>query len=121
MITLKDFLVESKKLLVYHGTGKSFNRFDLKKTTQGIIWFTSDKDSILNNEIGAESSGYMLTCEVTINNPAGWDEYDKYALAQLSSMGYDGAILTESDGFDCFVFNPRQVKILKSEKISEHG
>ena len=120
MIKLKDLLVEieSKKLLVYHGTGKSFNRFDLKKTTQGIIWFTSDRDNILKGEVGAESGGYILTCEVTINNPAGWDEYDKYALAQLSSMGYDGAILTESDGFDCFVFNPNQVKILKSEKIS---
>ena len=120
MIKLKDLLVEieSKKLRVYHGTGKSFNRFDRKKTTQGIIWFTSDRDNILKGEVGAESSGYILTCEVTINNPAGWDEYDKYALAQLSSMGYDGVILTESDGFDCFVFNPNQVKILKSEKIS---
>jgi len=120
MIKLKDLLVEieSKKILVYHGTGKSFNRFDLKKTTQGIIWFTSDKDNILKGEVGAESSGYVLTCEVTINNPAGWDEYDKYMLAQLSSMGYDGAILTESDGFVCFVFSAKQVKILKSEKIS---
>ena len=117
-MSLKDFLVESKKLIVYHGTGKSFNRFDLSKTTQGIIWFTSDKDRILNGETGAESSGNMLTCEVTINNPAGWDEYDKYALAQLSSMGYDGAILSESDGYDCFVFSAKQVKILKSEKIS---
>jgi len=111
-------MLKSKKLLVYHGTGKSFNRFDLKKTTQGIIWFTSDRDNILKGETGAESSGYVLTCEVTINNPAGWDEYDKYALAQLSSEGYDGAILDELDGFVCFVFNPRQVKILKSEKIS---
>ena len=118
MLSLKDFLVESKKLLVYHGTGKSFNRFDLKKATQGIIWFTSDKDNILKGEVGAESSGYILTCEVTINNPAGWDEYDKYALDQLSSMGYDGAILTEIDGFDCFVFSAKQVKIIKSEKIS---
>jgi hypothetical protein len=33
-------------------------------------------------------------------------------------MGYDGAILTESDGFDCFVFDPGQVKILKTEKVS---
>jgi len=120
MIKLKDLLfeIESKKLIVYHGTGKSFNRFNLKKTTQGIIWFTSDKDKILKGEVGAESSGYILTCEVTINNPAGWDEYEKYYLAQLSSMGYDGAKLDGLDGFDCFVFNPNQVKILKSEKIS---
>jgi len=120
MIKLKDLLSENatKPLTVYHGTGKSFRRFNLDKTTQGIIWFTSNKNNILSGDVGAESSGYVLTCEVTIHKPAGWKEYDKYMLAQLSSMGYDGAILTESDGFDCFVFDPSQVKILKSEKVS---
>lgn len=121
MIKLRDILFENqvKKLIVYHGTGKRFNKFDLKKTTQGIIWFTSNKDKIIRGDIGAESSGYILTCEVTINNPAGWAEYDKYALYQLESMGYDGAILPDNEGYDCFVFNPSQVKILKSEKTSD--
>jgi hypothetical protein len=120
MIKLKDLLSENatKPLTVYHGTGKSFRRFNLDKTTQGIIWFTSNKNNILSGDVGAESSGYVLTCEVTIHKPAGWKEYDKYALYELESMGYDGAILTESDGFDCFVFDPGQVKILKSEKVS---
>ena len=120
MIKLKDLLSENvaKPLTVYHGTGKSFRRFNLDKTTQGIIWFTSNKNNILSGDVGAESSGYVLTCEVTIHKPAGWAEYDKYALYELESMGYDGAILTESDGFDCFVFDPKQVKILKSEKVS---
>lgn len=120
MIKLKDLLFENatKPLTVYHGTGKSFRRFNLDKTTQGIIWFTSNKNNILSGDVGAESSGYVLTCEVTIHKPAGWTEYDKYALYELESMGYDGAILTESDGFDCFVFDPGQVKILKTEKIS---
>ena len=120
MIKLKDLLFENatKPLTVYHGTGKSFRRFDLNKTTQGIIWFTSNKNNILSGDVGAESSGYVLTCEVTIHKPAGWTEYDKYALYELESMGYDGAILTESDGFDCFVFDPNQVKILKTEKVS---
>ena len=120
MIKLKDLLFENatKPLTVYHGTGKSFRRFNLDKTTQGIIWFTSNKNNILSGDVGAESSGYVLTCEVTIHKPAGWTEYDKYALYELESMGYDGAILTESDGFDCFVFDPGQVKILKTEKVS---
>jgi len=120
MIKLKDILFETRlnKMIVYHGTGKRFKRFDLKRTTQGIIWFTSNRDKILSGEAGAESRGYILTCEVTINNPAGWGEYDKYALYQLESMGYDGVILTDDDGFDCFVFNPNQVKILSVEKIN---
>ncbi len=119
MIKLKDILVEidTKKFTVYHGTGKNFRRFDLKKTTQGIIWFTSDKDKILKGEVGAESSGNILTCEISIKNPVGWDEYDKYSLSELEGMGYDGGILSDNGGFDYFVFDPKQVKILKSEKV----
>jgi len=109
--------ISGKKLIVYHGTGKSFKNFDLEKTTQGIIWFTSNKNQILNKEIGAESHGLLITAEVTINNPAGWGEYDKFGLHELTTLGYDGAILPDSDGFDCFVFSTNQIKILKTEKI----
>lgn len=120
MIRLKSLLIENtdNKHIVYHGSGRLFKKFDLKKTTQGIIWFTSNKDKILKGEIGAEGSGYVYKCEVTINNPAGWKEYDKYALYQLESMGYDGVILPDDSGYDCFVFSPSQVKILNVEKAS---
>jgi len=105
-------------LIVYHGTGSRFKKFSLKKSTMGIIWFTSDKNKILNKEVGAQGKGYIITAEININNPAGWNEYDKYMLAQLISMGYDGVILPDSDGtFNCFVFSPSQIKIIKIEKI----
>lgn len=56
MIKLKDLLKENatNPLTVYHGTGKSFRRFNLNKTTQGIIWFTSNKNNILSGDVGAE-------------------------------------------------------------------
>lgn len=116
---LKDLLNEAQRppLVVYHGTDTDFKKFDLNKSTQGIIWFTSDKNKILANEAGAQGKGYVLTAEVTINNPAGWDEYEKLMLGQIKGNGFDGVILPEGEQFDCFVFSPRQVKILKSEKI----
>jgi hypothetical protein len=119
MIKLKDILNENSSILtVYHGTGEKFRRFNLKNSTQGIIWFTSNKEKIIKGEAGAQGRGFIITAEVTINNPAGWDEYDKLMLAQIKSMGHDGVILDDgNDGFDCFVFSPKQVKIKKVEKV----
>lgn len=122
-MSLANYLSKSKirvakKYTVYHGTSSKFNKFDLNKSTQGIIWFTSDKDKILKGEAGAQGKGYIITAEVDIKNPAGWKEYDKLGLFQLERE-YDGVILPSGDGgeFDCFVFDPNQVKIIKTEKV----
>jgi len=118
MIKLKDILEKSSIRTVYHGTGKKFRRFNLKNSTQGIIWFTSNKEKIIKGEAGAAGRGFIITADVTINNPAGWPEYDKLMLGQIKSVGYDGVILDDGHGgFDCFVFSPNQVKIKKIEEI----
>jgi hypothetical protein len=91
------------------------NGFSLKKSTQGIIWFTTDADSIKNNTTGASINGpsAVLKVLVDIKNPAGWKEYDELMLAQLKSMGYDGVILPNNSGtFDGFVFNPKNIKVI---------
>jgi hypothetical protein len=119
MIKLKSLLSENikGKLTVYHGTRAPFKTFNIKNSTQGIIWFTSNKEKIINGEVGANGKGYIITANVTINNPAGWDEYDKYSLGELRRDNYDGAILSDgNDGFDCFVFSNKQIKILGIEK-----
>ena len=87
-IKLKSLLLESqsKKLIVYHGTNSKFSNFDFKQTAQGIIWFSSNKERILAGESGANGTKYILTCEININNPAGWDEYDKYSLFYYSNQ-----------------------------------
>lgn len=109
---------QSKKLTVYHGTGANFRRFNLKNSTQGIIWFTSNKNKIINREAGASGNGFIITAEVTINNPAGWDEYHRLGIGELKRDGFDGVILEDSPNeFDCFVFDPRQIKILKKERV----
>lgn len=109
--------MDTKNLIVYHGTGSKFRKFNLKKSTMGIIWFTSDKQKIINNDTGAGGKGYIITAKVIINNPAGWNEYDKYSLYELQHHGYDGAILKDGNEFDCFVFSSDQIKILKIEKV----
>ncbi len=118
-IKLRDLLSESlvSPMTVYHGTGSEFKRFNFNKSPQKIIWFTSDKNKILNKDIGAQGHGYLITAKVTIKNPAGWQEYENYMLDQLHSLGYDGAILPDKSGFNCFVFSPTQIKVIKTEKI----
>jgi hypothetical protein len=38
-------------------------------------------------------------------------------LAQFAREGYDGAILPDSEGFDCFVFSPKQIKIISVDPV----
>ena len=119
MIKLKSLISENQgfKHIMYHSTDKVFKRFDLNQSTQGLIWFTSDKNKILSGEISARR-GYIITAEVTLKKPAGWDEYDEFSLGELKRDGYDGAILPDDKNtYDAFVFSPKQIKILKYEKL----
>lgn len=99
-------------MIVYHGSDKNFRRFNLKQSTQGIIWFTNDKSAIENREVGASGYGYIKKLYISMKNPAGWSEYEKYTLGQLENMGYDGCILPDDENkFDGFVFNTNQIRI----------
>ena len=116
MIKLKQLLSEgiSNQLLVYHGSREKFDRFDINSSAQGIIWFTSNIDNIINGESGAAGNKFIATCKIRLKNPVGWDDYEKLALGQLKGMGYDGGILED----DYFIFSPSQVKILKWNKLN---
>lgn len=120
MIKLKRLLAEeTQKIIGYHGTGIRFQKFNLKYSTQGIIWFTSNKQEILDGNVGAQGKGFIITAEIAITNPAGWDEYHKKSIGELIRDGYDGVILdnTESQDKDYFVWDTKQIKILKTEKV----
>ena len=98
-------------MIVYHGTAKKFRAFNIKKSVQPIIWFTSNRESIEKGEVGAAGSGHIFELYASIQNPAGWDKYDKLGLGELQREGFDGAILPNGDGtFDGFVFAPNQLK-----------
>jgi len=94
---------------VYHGTNDKFGKFSLNRSTQGIIWFTDSIDSIKNSEHGGHGNKYIMTRYITINKPAGWNEYEKYGLGQLRDLGYDGVILPQGDKTDYFVFSNKSI------------
>lgn len=103
-------------VVVYHGTDKKFRAFSKKKSIMGIIWFTSNKADIEAGEVGAAGKGHVLEMYASIQNPAGWEEYDKLGLWELQARGYDGAMLKHKDGsFTGFVFNPTQLKSVKNK------
>jgi hypothetical protein len=103
-------MLNEKVYKVYHGTNQQFDRFDFNKTAQGIIWFTDSIDSIQKGEHGGQGNKFIMTRYITINNPAGWEEYEKYGLGQLESMGYDGVILPQGDKTDYFVFSNKNIR-----------
>jgi hypothetical protein len=107
--------IDGTPRVVYHGTDKQFNRFSSKFSSMGgIIWFTTDKSAIERGEVGASGSGYIKELYISMKNPAGWEEYEKYGLGQLEDMGYDGVILpNDEDNYVGFVFDPNQIKIIK--------
>lgn len=106
---------------VYHGTNQVFDKFDLNKATQGIIWFTDSVDSIKKGEHGGQGNKYIMTRFITINNPAGWNEYEKYGLGQIENMGYDGIILSQGNYNDYIVFSPKQIRKVEPKNITENS
>jgi hypothetical protein len=96
--------------VVYHSTDKSFTVFDSAKTQDAAFWFTSDKAAAESGEVGAAGHGVVLAVYLSIQHPAGWEEYDKYMLDELVSKGYDGVILPDAGEITYIVFNPTQIK-----------
>lgn len=97
-------------LKVYHGTDNKFEKFDLSKSTDGGIWFTDNLESIKNHTTGGTGNKYIMTKYITLNKPAGWDEYDKYSIDELINMGYDGVILPDDEKTDYLVFHLKSIK-----------
>ena len=103
--------INENKYKVYHGTNQEFDNFDLNRATQGIIWFTDSRESIENQEHGGLGNKIIMTRYITINNPAGWDEYHKYGLQQIEDMGYDGIILPHGTEYnDYIIFDIKNIK-----------
>jgi hypothetical protein len=47
-----------------------------------------------------EVAGFIITAEVSIERPAGWDEYDKKGLGELRQSGYDGVKYSTDKDFE---------------------
>jgi hypothetical protein len=111
--------LNEKVYKVYHGTNQQFSKFDFKRATQGIVWFTDSPESIQKGEHGGAGNKITMTRYITINNPAGWAEYEKYGLQQLEDMGYDGVILPQGDKTDYFVFSNKSISAKGPKELQE--
>jgi len=105
--TAEDFVKSFPK--VYHGTNAEFKKFNPKKGSQGTIWFTDDKDTIVRGESGAQGTKIIMDRYLTGKNWAGWKEYDKYMIAQLIQMGYDGVKLPAGTHNDYMLFDNKNI------------
>lgn len=106
-----DKLLENTggEFIVYHGTNDRFSEFDYNKTSDGVFWFTDSVESIKDGTHGGVGSKYILKRKIVLNNPANWNEYEKYSLGELMNMGYDGVILPEDDKTDYIVFDKKSI------------
>lgn len=111
-VKLSIYLEQERKIIAYHGTDKKLTKFDPKKTAQGILWFSEDKDKIIRKEAGATTHGYIYKVELKVDKTAGWEEYDKLMLQQIREQGFDSIKLDD----DWIIFDPKRVKILGVEK-----
>jgi hypothetical protein len=109
-----ESIVQGGKFNVYHGSNHKFTKFDLSKTAENVAWFSDSIEDIKSGSAGADSSKYIMEFEITLNNPAGWDEYDKYSLDELMNEGFDGVILKDGDTTNFIVFDVKNIKFIRN-------
>jgi ADP-Ribosyltransferase in polyvalent proteins len=107
--------VSGEPLIVYHGTSAKFSKFSKKRAIGSQFWFTSSKASIETGDVGAQGAGVIMPVYLSIQQPAGWKEYDQLMLGQIRSAGYDGIILPDGNDKTYVVFNPNQIKSVKNK------
>jgi hypothetical protein len=112
----KPEVIKPKKV-IYHGTNTKFDEFDLEKTSDGTVWFTSNREMLESGQYdGVGSSKYIV--ERTIDEDqlklADWDMYDKHSTDELINMGYDGLKLVDKDETTYRIFDPTKLERVAS-------
>ena len=109
----RQFLKEEKRVVTaYHGSNVPIKKFSLDHGAQGVMWFAEDKDKIKRGESGANSSKYIMTVELDVENTTGWDDYDEKYLLQIKAEGFDSILLDD----DWIIFDPARVKVVGVEE-----
>lgn len=111
--------VNEETYTAYHGTNNLFDKFDFKRSPGNIVWFTDNINDIKSGMAGASGTKYIMKRNLEFKNPAGWEEYEKYGIGQLISMGYDGVILPDSNGNTFIAFSPKNIKKIRGANLVE--
>lgn len=85
--------------LVYHFTGEQFDEFDLSKTADRTIWFTTKETP---EGLAATGSSIRMERGLQPKKVAGWDQYDNKSLSELENEGYDLVELPD-DGYTDYI------------------
>jgi len=115
-------------VVAYHGTTKEAKEaiekhgYDVKKSADGGMWLTTNKDAIVKKDVGASGHGDIV--ERIIDESSlklgGWKEYDKYVTDQLISWGFDGLKLPDAGHIVYKIFFPEKLaKVIKKSSISK--
>jgi hypothetical protein len=134
-------------LVMYHGTGKEFDTFDVSERTQtgGTIrlagaWFTSDKEMarqyarkrgdnprIINAYLGIENP-FVITLRETSDYREKVDVINESYITDLQQKGYDGIVINydlsgpygmQKEMAEVVVFKPEQVQVKEKESITK--
>ena len=106
---------QANTIVAYHGSSVPIKRFDRSFSAQGVFWFCEDKNKILSGDSGAISVDYIMRVSLTVHKTAGWDEYEKYMLAQLWNDGYDSIKLDDN----WVIFDSKNIKVLEAEQVKQ--
>lgn len=112
-----DWYKKAQTSTLWHISNEKFRKFNPDLSAQGIIWFAKDRQDLLQDLHGASINSkkpiYLYECKIVANKTAGWEEYDKYGIGELRSMGYD---TVELDG-DVAVIDEKKISIINIERI----
>jgi ADP-Ribosyltransferase in polyvalent proteins len=107
---------QGRPLVAYHGTNVKFTKVNMRKGSQNLFWFVSNKKAITDGTVGANGSGIVMELYIKLENPAQWEQYEQLGTGQYASRNLDGAILKDlDDTFVGFVLNADQVKSVKNK------
>ena len=102
---------------LWHISNSRFRKFSRKMAINGLTWFSKDKDDLLREMHGASIDTrkpvWLYKCSANVDKTAGWDEYEKYLIAQLRQMGYDSIDLDD----DFVVMDVDKIKIHEVERV----
>lgn len=108
---LKNILLE-KTITAYHGSNAPIKKFDRKYSSQGVFWFSEDKEKIIRGKSGALSFKYIITVKLNVKKIAGWKEYEPLSLGEIENEGFDSIKLDN----DWVIFDNKDIKVTNIEK-----
>ena len=102
----------TQRVKIFHGTDKEFENFDVEKSADGTIWFTTNRQMIEDGQVAASGKGRIIERSIDESKLklGGWEETDRYSTDELIAMGYDGLKLPGDNETTYQIFFPEKLQ-----------